>query len=229
MTVLGIETSTTVCAAAIVRDGAIVAEAGLEERYVHAERIMSLIDEVTGRQAKVDAIAVSAGPGSFTGLRIGVSSAKGLAFAWDVPLIAVPTLESLADHAVNEKVIRPGECILALVDARRDEVYAQLFELLDGSIAACDVPRDLSITKIPALVGTRQVVVIGDGSTKCASMLNDATAAIRSQFRFPVEKRIVCSASAVARVGARMLAAGKIAAPSTLEPMYIKEFFLTTR
>ena len=93
MTILQIETATTMCAVALAKDGVVLAQKQLDERNIHAEVITLYIDEVIAsaglKYADVDAIAVSCGPGSYTGLRIGVSTAKGLCYALDKPLIAV--------------------------------------------------------------------------------------------------------------------------------------------
>lgn len=126
--ILSIETATTNCSVSLSRNGKTV---GLKEdydkNYSHAERLHVYIDAVLKEagvsKKELDAIAVSKGPGSYTGLRIGVSAAKGLCFALGVPLISVPTLEALA-HQVNsnEGVIVP------MLDARRLEVYAAIFD-----------------------------------------------------------------------------------------------------
>ena len=99
MNILAIETATNVCAAAVVTDTESFEER-TEERYIHAERILGMIDNVlkqSGLQgSEIDGIAVSIGPGSFTGLRIGLSAAKGLAYGWQKPMIGISTLEGLA-------------------------------------------------------------------------------------------------------------------------------------
>ena len=126
--ILNIETSTTNCSVALSENGSVV---GLKEdnslNYSHAERLHVYIDAVL-KAAEVaidqlDAIAISKGPGSYTGLRIGVSAAKGLCYAMNVPLISVPTLEALA-HQVEV----PKGAIVAMLDARRQEVYSAMFD-----------------------------------------------------------------------------------------------------
>src|ERR1700733_2331784 len=100
MTILQIETATTVCSVALAKDGVILGYKQLDERNIHATIITLFIDELlaaAGMQYNdIDAVAVSSGPGSYTGLRIGVSTAKGLCFALDKPLIAIETLSSMA-------------------------------------------------------------------------------------------------------------------------------------
>ncbi|MBC6368952.1 tRNA (adenosine(37)-N6)-threonylcarbamoyltransferase complex dimerization subunit type 1 TsaB [Algoriphagus sp. AK58] len=125
--ILSIETSTSVCSVAVHEFGNLIALEELNESGAHAEKLMGLIDLVlyeAGLSYKeLDAIAVSEGPGSYTGLRIGVSTAKGLAFALDRPLIGINTLQAIAScYPYSE-----GEIRIAVLDARRMEVYSQAF------------------------------------------------------------------------------------------------------
>jgi tRNA threonylcarbamoyladenosine biosynthesis protein TsaB len=125
--ILSIETSTAVCSVALHEQGKLLALAELREPGAHAEKLMGLLEEVLVKAAKalseVEAIAVSEGPGSYTGLRIGVSTAKGLAFALDKPLIGINTLRAMAAACPLEK----GAQVVAVLDARRMEVYTQVF------------------------------------------------------------------------------------------------------
>jgi tRNA threonylcarbamoyladenosine biosynthesis protein TsaB len=127
--ILNIETSTTNCSVSLSKEGeTLVLKEDNNNKYSHAERLHSYIDEVLIKSkislSNLDAIAVSKGPGSYTGLRIGVSAAKGLCFAIDKPLISVATLEALAHQIkIEEGVIVP------MLDARRMEVYSAIFDL----------------------------------------------------------------------------------------------------
>src|SRR5512141_577989 len=138
MTLLGIETATTVCAAAVVRDGAVLAEELVDERNVHAERLMGMIDVAFRRSGvglpAMDGIAVSIGPGSFTGLRIGLSVAKGLAYASGKPIVPVPTLRGLAQKAIDTVGADGFQGVLPLLDARRGDVYCALYRMGDGDL-----------------------------------------------------------------------------------------------
>ena len=106
MTLLGIETATAVCGVALVRDGEVLAEKAVEERYAHAEKLFGFLDDVLESSGvplrELHGIAVSIGPGSFTGLRIGLSVAKGLHVATGIPVIPVPTMEALARNGAEE-------------------------------------------------------------------------------------------------------------------------------
>ena len=125
--ILNIETATKNCSVALAKDGkTILCKEIAEEGYSHAERLHVFIDEIIKEVGitfqELSAIAVSQGPGSYTGLRIGVSAAKGLCFALDIPLIAVDTLQVLASQAkVSNGLIIP------MLDARRMEVYSAIF------------------------------------------------------------------------------------------------------
>lgn len=127
-TILCLETATTNCSVALSIDGNIVAlKEYNNKQYSHSEQLHVYIEKVLSKsggidKGKLNAIAVSKGPGSFTGLRIGVSTAKGLCFALDIPLISVPTLESLAHQLKDTNSI-----IVSMLDARRMEVYSAVY------------------------------------------------------------------------------------------------------
>ena len=125
--ILCIETTTTNCSVALSVDGVVVSlKEDNNKQYSHAEKLHLFIEDVLAESKvsknKLDAIAVSKGPGSYTGLRIGVSAAKGLCFALEIPLISIPTLEALAYQVKNTDGI-----IVPMLDARRLEVYSAVF------------------------------------------------------------------------------------------------------
>src|SRR5687768_15843137 len=128
--ILSIETSTTVCSAAIHNGGKLMAGADVHLEYSHASKLAKLVDEVKTladvKTKQIEAVAISSGPGSYTGLRIGTSLAKGLCYALNIPLIAINTLELLAYKVRNSNVSESFFC--PMIDARRMEVYCQVFE-----------------------------------------------------------------------------------------------------
>jgi tRNA threonylcarbamoyladenosine biosynthesis protein TsaB len=125
--ILSIETSTSVCSVAVHESGHLLSLVEVTETGAHAEQLMQLVVDAVGKAnlqlSNLDAIAVSEGPGSYTGLRIGVSTAKGLAFGLNLPLISINTLQALASAVVAEK----GGLIIPVLDARRMEVYREVF------------------------------------------------------------------------------------------------------
>jgi len=224
MNVLAIETATAVCAAAIVDEKRVRAERTLVEKHIHSEKLLSLIDDVRKQAGDYDAIAVSIGPGSFTGLRIGVSVAKGLAFALDMPLVAIPTLEALAWRAVHEGFARDGDEIVAMIDARRNDVYAALHRVQNKCLTAVWGPEALSLEALVArLPQHHRVVLMGDAVAKFVRLfgflLND-----ESRFHIPEEAHRLCSAAAVGLIGIQRALRQDFANRSTLEPLYVKEF-----
>jgi tRNA threonylcarbamoyladenosine biosynthesis protein TsaB len=222
VTVLGIETATTVCGVVALRDGVVIAGAASDEPHAHAEKIMGFVRETTelaGGLRAIDGIAVSCGPGSFTGLRIGLSVAKGLAFASGLPIAAVPTLEALALRAVREGGAREGERLLVLIGARRGEAYAGWFRAgpewvePEGEVrvVSLDLLRhEVSRGELPLVTGEVALLGLEPGS------------AVRRVG--PEAAR--CSAATVALLGARLFREGRVADPATLEPDYRLDFIL---
>lgn len=161
MPVLAIETATMVGSIAIVDAARVISELTLNVRATHSERLMAAIDRLLSDAGlavnDMDGIAVSIGPGSFTGLRIGISAAKGLAYASGKPLIGVPTLDALS---LNLPFSRYQIC--PMQDARKEEVYAALYR--PGTLFPEKITDDLAIP--PAALAdkiTKETVFIGDG------------------------------------------------------------------
>lgn len=131
--ILNIETSTNVCSAALTAEGMVLCHredfSGQNHAALLSGFIKACLDRANELEMKLDAVAVSMGPGSYTGLRIGLSEAKGLAFALDVPLIGVDTLELLAVTAMFEHDIDPEALLVPMIDARRMEVFTGVFNM----------------------------------------------------------------------------------------------------
>jgi tRNA threonylcarbamoyladenosine biosynthesis protein TsaB len=221
VSIIAIETATLVCGTAIVRDGAILAEEFIEQKNAHAESIMFLIQRVlstTGsRLNDVDAVAVSIGPGSFTGLRIGLSTAKGLCYALDKPLVAVPTLTGLAHRAMQSgKITSPF--LLAAIDARRDEVYCQLFRVNGKSLESEWDQQDLSIGELAGRLSGLSVSVTGDARQKIVA--NEQM----KMLHVVDDEFAVCRAGVIALLGEELAQQGEFIDPILAEPTYIKAF-----
>jgi tRNA threonylcarbamoyladenosine biosynthesis protein TsaB len=136
--ILAIETATEVCSAALVHNGILLGERSLKEKNIHSERLLLLVDEVL-KSAQVKnnqlvAIAISIGPGSFTGLRIGLSTAKGLALALEIPIIAIPTLDGIAESYRRNRTTDKDENFCAMIDAKRDEAFYAFYSISQNEI-----------------------------------------------------------------------------------------------
>lgn len=173
--ILNIETSTTNCSVALSKNGEVIAlkeDNSLE--YSHAERLHVYIDEVlkTAQISKnqLDAIAISKGPGSYTGLRIGVSAAKGLCFALNIPLISVSTLEALAHQIEN-----PKGTIVAMLDARRMEVYSAIYDVQYNLVRSTKA-EVLNPESYQELLELSSVYFIGNGVQKTKAIITHKNA-----------------------------------------------------
>jgi tRNA threonylcarbamoyladenosine biosynthesis protein TsaB len=231
MTLLGIETATAVCGVALVRDGEVLAEKAVEERYAHAEKLFGFLDDVLESSGvplrELHGIAVSIGPGSFTGLRIGLSVAKGLHVATGIPVIPVPTMEALARNGAEEVRTAGVENLLAVLDARRQEVYWQLFTLSPCGIHAMTDVSDALMVRLPDVLPEGILGITGEARAAVAGVL--VREGVDASRLFVVSTpNARCSAAAVARCGAESLAQGATYDVDVLEPRYIKEFFLRT-
>lgn len=178
--ILGIETSTAVCSVAVSEDGVCVFEKEAREGPNHAVLLGVFIDEalsfVDGRMLALDAVAVSCGPGSYTGLRIGVSMAKGICVGRGIPLIGIPTLELLCVPLLLSDKLECDEALLCpMLDARRMEVYAGVY---DRSLCAVrDVQPDVVDADTYKMFLDRGLVYFfGDGSEKCKAVITDRNA-----------------------------------------------------
>jgi len=173
--ILNIETSTNVCSVAVSEDGVCIFELQDSSGPNHAERLGSFVDEAisfTDNHAiPLDAVAVSSGPGSYTGLRIGVSMAKGICYGRDIKLIAVPTLELLSVPVLLHNNNIPEDALLApMLDARRMEVYSQVFDrgLKAKSRLEAKVIDEKSFKEY---LDKGPVYFFGNGASKCKDMI----------------------------------------------------------
>ncbi len=185
--ILQIETATTSCSVALAHDGHVLALKELNQRNVHAEVITLFIEEVMAAAGKkysdLSAVAVSSGPGSYTGLRIGVSTAKGLCYALDIPLIAIETLSAMAEGAILNPAAPylPGTLLCPMIDARRMEVFTAVFDTSGNKV----MPTEALVIEQDSFAGLlngHQIIFFGDGAAKCRETLTHPNAVFINDF-----------------------------------------------
>lgn len=169
-TIINIETSSKICSVAMTKDGVVELELEDSEGMNHAVKLAPFVErcmeELKRKGEKPDAVAVSLGPGSYTGLRIGLSFAKGLAFSLGIPLIGLSTLQILAVKAMFRNMTWEGdELIACLIDARRMEVFAGVFDFALNEVVK-EGPVILTEESFDSLKDRRKVLFIGDGTDK---------------------------------------------------------------
>jgi tRNA threonylcarbamoyladenosine biosynthesis protein TsaB len=223
MTILGLETSTSVCSVGLVRDGNPVIEQSLRESHIHSEKLLTLVQDVvrTGGIAmdQLDAVAVSIGPGSFTGLRIGLSTAKGLSYALDKPLVAVSTFEAMAE--AGRLRYQSSELITVIVDAKKEEWYVGQFQAVNGRMTETGPVRVRSLDDvIPLVRAGRPSLVLTDSVDEIRRSI-DAHVAIE-------DVRSCCRGDVVASLGSAKVLKQEFSDASALEPMYLKDFVVRT-
>ncbi|TAK60361.1 MAG: tRNA (adenosine(37)-N6)-threonylcarbamoyltransferase complex dimerization subunit type 1 TsaB [Bacteroidetes bacterium] len=231
--VLAIETSTVICAAALVENGRVLSEHSLNEPHVHSEKLLSLIDNVLisrdTHRTPVDAIAISIGPGSFTGLRIGLSVAKGLCYAWNIPIVPVPTLHALAWNCIIYNIGYNADYVLPMLDAKRDELYAAMYLKREHDLEEVSPVRAISQGECLGLVQhNHRTIIIGDAVEKF-QMFAQQQSPGRTDIIAPPPEQRYCTAASVGILGERMLREGNTAKLASLEPAYYKEFVTTLR
>ena len=213
--ILNIETSTTNCSVALSESGSIV---GLKEdnnlEYSHAERLHVYIDDVLKASKisidQLEAIAISKGPGSYTGLRIGVSAAKGLCYALKLPLISVPTLEALA-HQVEA----PKGVVVAMLDARRQEVYSAIYDAHFSEIRSTEA-EILTANSYQELLVSSPVYFIGNGVAKTKEIITHENAHF-------VEHKLP-SAKQMCALSFEKFKVSNFEDVAYFEPFYLKDF-----
>lgn len=175
MTVLAIETSTSVCSAALSMDGQTIASRINREGTNHARLlpifVEELLTELKARSLQLDAVALSEGPGSYTGLRIGASMAKGLCYGFNIPLVPIATTEVLCAAIMAKRSIQEGDYLLPMIDARRMEVYTALYRVQNG-IPVLQNNITAKVMESPKSVewGDGKNYYFGDGAEKCEAL-----------------------------------------------------------
>lgn len=217
-----IETSTSLCSTAIAEDGKVIAERISDEPRAHASLtalfVSEMLKEAGLRVSDCDAVAVSEGPGSYTGLRVGVSTAKGLCFGAGIPLIAVGTLDTLVWQAKEEGLVPDGcKYIVPMIDARRMEVYTAVYSAEGKRLTPVEA-KVIGPDAFREYLEQGEVLFVGDGALKCRDVIPSPNA--RFEEAHPLARHMAAAAQ-------KAFEEGKFENLAYFEPFYLKDFVAT--
>ena len=216
--ILCIETATTICSVAIFNNEKLIDCIEQDGSYSHAENLAKFVDDILKNNqldySELTAIAISKGPGSYTGLRIGVAFAKGLCYAQNLPLIAINTLQALAYGAISLIGVKEF-FIIPMIDARRMEVYASVFDhsLKEQRVTSAELIDSYSFEKF---LKEKSVFFVGNGAHKCVEVLNHPNAVFNIS--------IALSAKNMGLLANKLYQANKFEDIAYFDPLYLKEF-----
>jgi tRNA threonylcarbamoyladenosine biosynthesis protein TsaB len=219
--ILSIDTSTKVCSVALHHNHSLVASSEILVERSHSKIIISLIEKILKASdlnySHLSAIAVSKGPGSYTGLRIGVSSAKGLCYALDIPLIGINTLEAMA-FEVNRYNLS-GALVCPMIDARRMEVYCAVFDS-HNNLKQSTQAKILDESSFSDILEKEEMIFFGDGSLKAKPLFTKFSKALFIEDIFP-------SAKNIGYLACQSFVSQKFEDVIYFEPFYLKDFIST--
>ncbi|ALI99320.1 tRNA (adenosine(37)-N6)-threonylcarbamoyltransferase complex dimerization subunit type 1 TsaB [Rufibacter tibetensis] len=221
--ILSLETSSSVCSVALHQDQALLSYAELQMEKSHSSHITVMVEQVleyAGVKLKqLDAVAVSGGPGSYTGLRIGTGTAKGLCFSLDKPLVSVSTLASMAQQVISFTPAPERYLFCPMLDARRSEVYTCLLahDLNEQSPVE---PMVLESSSFAQELEKQPIIFFGSGATKAKELLAPHPNAFYLENVKPTAK-------AIGTLAFPRLLAGKFEDVAYYEPFYLKEVYIT--
>lgn len=231
--ILSLETSTTVCSAALHKGGKLVASREILVPQSHASKLAPLVEEVRKSSGidfrQLSAVAVASGPGSYTGLRIGVSTAKALCYALNIPLVSVETLDIMAHqvHALRKnghsKTSNPipatqnPEYFCPMIDARRMEVYCKVFDSLLNVIRPVEA-KIIEEHSFDDVMLKNRLVFFGDGSAKCREILTNPNTIFVENI-FP-------TAATLGELAYKKFVSGMVEDVVHFEPFYLKDFLI---
>ncbi|MCQ2418859.1 MAG: tRNA (adenosine(37)-N6)-threonylcarbamoyltransferase complex dimerization subunit type 1 TsaB [Clostridia bacterium] len=216
MRILAFESSAKAASVAILSDGKLLGEYFQNSGQTHSRTLMKmaqdLIDNCDLTAEDIDAVACAAGPGSFTGIRIGVAAAKGFAWGRELPLYGVSTLSSMAHNAGSFQGI-----VCCAMDARRSQVYNALFQAKDGGLTRLCEDRAISVEELDADLANydQPILLVGDGAELCKTLLHVPTSLAPEQLRHQ-------TAAGVALEAAIDIQAGKPGDGAALIPNYLR-------
>ena len=219
MRILALETSAKAVSAAVTEDGRLLALGLQDSGLTHSRTLMPIVEHLLKNtdlaMADMDAIAVAVGPGSFTGIRIGVSAAKGLAFAASIPAVGVSTLAAMARN-----VSFVDGLVVCAMDARRSQIYNALFEAKNGALTRLTPDRAIGLENLAEELrdDPRPKTVVGDGGRLCAEALTAAGVACR----LAPPHLVMQSAAAVALEAEEAAQSGGLVSAQELLPVYLR-------
>ena len=218
--ILQIETATDRCSVSIAKNGITLASKNDEGERNHARVLVPIISELLQsseiKGEELDAIAVSKGPGSYTGLRIGVSAAKGLCYAWEKPLIAVNTLESMAAWFASKNQVAV-DCFCPMIDARRLEVYTALFSHQLDTIQETQA-LILNETSFSEYLNQKAIAFFGDGSMKFQKLFKQTPNTLFiNDFK--------ASSEGMNALALNLFQENRFESVAYFEPFYLKDFY----
>lgn len=221
MKILAIDSSSLVATVAVVQDDIMIAEYTINHKKTHSQTLLPMIDEMVKMAeidlTDIDAIAVSGGPGSFTGLRIGSATAKGLGLVWNKPLIHVPTVDAMAYNLYGtDKLICP------IMDAHRNQTYTGIYEFDGEELSILLEQCAISVEELVERLNNmgREVVFVGDGIPVFKSYLDEKLSI--SHYYAPAHMNRQ-RAGAVAVLGAKYYAEGKVETAAEHGPDYLRQ------
>ena len=219
MKILAVDTSATSASVCVAQENKIIGEFSINTALTHSQTLIPMIEQLAEKTGvtldNIDAIAVNAGPGSFTGVRIGVAAVKGIAFSRNIPCVSVSTLESMAYNMLD------NDCIVcSVMDARCSQVYNSLFRVKDGKVTRLIEDRALSLTdlKLDLQKYNEKIILVGDGAEITFNYFENS---LQNVFLASVNNRVQ-KASSIACVAFEKINNGETLNASELMPVYLR-------
>lgn len=220
--ILNIETSSIVCSVSLAKNGKILGLKETSEEKSHASLLTIYVDDLLKENnfkiTDLDAVAVSEGPGSYTGLRIGVSTAKGICFGIEKPLIAVPTLYCLANSVLNTIKVTANSLLCPMIDARRMEIYTAFYNSKAERVSEIK-PLIIDENSFVEEIKNHEIIVFGTGAEKCKTVFKNNVQFIDN---------VLPSATFMCEISEKYFNKNEFVDVAYFEPFYLKEFMVTT-
>ncbi|MBQ2124047.1 MAG: tRNA (adenosine(37)-N6)-threonylcarbamoyltransferase complex dimerization subunit type 1 TsaB [Bacteroidaceae bacterium] len=220
--ILAIETSTEVCSVALGQDGDTIFEKVCEENNAHTRHLATFVDEAlsfaNSHAIPLDAVAITEGPGSYTGLRIGTSTAKGICYGFNIPLITIPTLKMLCARPLLYEELDEDALLCPMIDARRMEVYAAIYDRSLRNIRETQADI-IDETSYADYLEKQPIYFFGNGAEKCIDIIKHPNARFIPNIKANAKSMLPLAELAIAK--------NDFADVAYFEPYYLKEFVAT--